>query len=102
MSTIGIIFCIMAILVAIELLVHMIYHWKTGKAGLYDPPFEYLKDLVPSSNRQLYTDYYSGMKFYANEDELKVTAAKLNDILEDRTEDNLSVDEWYEILMGTN
>ena len=23
----------------------MIYHYKTGKAGLYDPPFDYLKDI---------------------------------------------------------
>lgn len=24
---------------------HVIYHWKTGEAGLYDPAFEYLKHL---------------------------------------------------------
>ena len=39
------IFYIIAILVAVELLVHVIYHYKTGKAGLYDPPFAYLKEL---------------------------------------------------------
>lgn len=39
------IFYILSLLVAIELLVHMIYHYKTGKAGLYDPPFAYLKDI---------------------------------------------------------
>lgn len=39
------IFYIIAILIAVELLVHMIYHYKTGKAGLYDPPFNYLKDI---------------------------------------------------------
>ena len=30
---------------AIEFGVHIIYHAVTGKAGLYDPPFEYLKDI---------------------------------------------------------
>ena len=39
------IFCVISLLVALELLVHMIYHYKTGKAGLYDPPFAYLKDI---------------------------------------------------------
>ena len=24
---------------------HIIYHARTGEAGLYDPPFEYLKHL---------------------------------------------------------
>lgn len=24
---------------------HIIYHWKTGEAGLYDPAFEYMKHL---------------------------------------------------------
>ena len=24
----------------------MIYHYKTGKAGLYDPPFDYLKEIL--------------------------------------------------------
>lgn len=32
-------------LVAIEFSIHIIYHAKTGKAGLYDPPFDYLKDI---------------------------------------------------------
>lgn len=40
-----IIFFVLAFLVAIELGIHMIYHYKTGKAGLYDPPFIYLKDI---------------------------------------------------------
>lgn len=42
---ITIIFFIIAFLVALELGVHMIYHWKTGKAGLYDRPFAYLIDI---------------------------------------------------------
>lgn len=25
--------------------IHVIYHAMTGKAGLYDPPFAYLKDV---------------------------------------------------------
>ena len=32
-------------IVAIEFGVHIIYHAVTGKAGLYDPPFDYLKDI---------------------------------------------------------
>ena len=40
-----IIFVVIAFVMALELLVHMIYHYRTGKAGLYDPPFAYLKDI---------------------------------------------------------
>ena len=32
-------------LVVAEFGVHVVYHAATGKAGLYDPPFDYLKDL---------------------------------------------------------
>ena len=47
-----IIFFVIGFLVALELLIHMIYHWKTGKAGLYDPPFAYLKDIFkPKKHR---------------------------------------------------
>lgn len=28
-----------------EFALHIIYHAVTGKAGLYDPPFDYLKDI---------------------------------------------------------
>ena len=42
---IEIIFFVLAFLVALELLIHMIYRYKTGRAGLYDPPFAYLKDI---------------------------------------------------------
>ena len=41
----SVLFFVVGFLVALELGVHMIYHWKTGKAGLYDPPFAYLKDI---------------------------------------------------------
>ena len=41
----SVLFFILAFLVALELGVHMTYHYKTGKAGLYDPPFAYLKDI---------------------------------------------------------
>lgn len=41
----SVLFFVVSFLVALELGVHMIYHWKTGKAGLYDPPFAYLKDI---------------------------------------------------------
>lgn len=33
-------------LVILEFGVHVIYHAVTGKAGLYDAPFAYLKDLI--------------------------------------------------------
>lgn len=39
------IFFILASIVALEFGIHIIYHWKTGKAGLYDPPFDYLIDI---------------------------------------------------------
>lgn len=32
-------------LVAVEFGIHIIYHAVTGKAGLYDPAFAYLKDI---------------------------------------------------------
>ena len=32
-------------LAAIEFGIHIIYHAVTGKAGLYDPAFTYLKDI---------------------------------------------------------
>ena len=44
-TIIAVLFFIVGFLVALELLVHMIYHYKTGRAGLYDPPFAYLKDI---------------------------------------------------------
>lgn len=36
---------IIATLVVAEFGIHVIYHAKTGKAGLYDKPFAYLKDI---------------------------------------------------------
>ena len=33
-------------LVVLEFGVHVIYHAVTGKAGLYDPPFEYIKEIL--------------------------------------------------------
>lgn len=38
-------------LVAIEFGVHIIYHAVTGKAGLYDPAFAYLKDIWKAVRR---------------------------------------------------
>ena len=40
-----VIFVILSILVAVELLLHIIYQYKVGGAGIYDPAFEYLKHL---------------------------------------------------------
>ena len=42
---ITVVFFVVGFLVALEFLIHLIYHYKTGKAGLYDPPFAYLKDV---------------------------------------------------------
>lgn len=42
----GIVFAIVATLVVAEFGVHVIYHAVTGKAGLNDPPFDYLKDIL--------------------------------------------------------
>ena len=36
---------ILIILVAVEFAVHIVYHAITGKAGLYDAPVAYLKDV---------------------------------------------------------
>lgn len=41
---------IFATLVAIEFGIHVIYHAKTGKAGLNDRPFTYLKDIWRSAH----------------------------------------------------
>lgn len=49
---ITVLFFIVGFTVAAELLVHMLYHWKTGKAGLYDPPFKYLKDIYKKAERR--------------------------------------------------
>ena len=53
-----VLFFVVGFLVALELGVHMIYHWKTGKAGLYDPPFAYLKDIFkPKKKRMTKADF---------------------------------------------
>ena len=49
---IGIAILLLATLVALEFGVHIIYHAKTGKAGLYNPPFEYIKDIVEYYRRK--------------------------------------------------
>ena len=41
----SILLMILVTLVAIEFGVHIIYQAVTGKAGLYDPAFDYLKDV---------------------------------------------------------
>ncbi len=42
---------IFSTLVILEFGVHVIYHAITGKAGLYDPAFSYLKDIVKAIRR---------------------------------------------------
>lgn len=37
---------IITVLVIAEFGVHVIYHWKTGKAGTEEPAFAYLKDIA--------------------------------------------------------
>ena len=44
-AMIQIIIMILATAVVAEFGIHVLYHWKTGKAGLLEPPFEYLKDI---------------------------------------------------------
>lgn len=39
------IFIVIAIAVAAELFLHILYQWKVGGAGIYDKPFDYLKHL---------------------------------------------------------
>lgn len=48
MNVIEIVVMVLMSLVVLEFGVHIIYHAVTGKAGLYDPPFEYLKDIYRS------------------------------------------------------
>ena len=38
-------FVLLCLAVAAELGLHIWYHWKTGEAGIYDPAFDYLKNL---------------------------------------------------------
>ena len=53
-----VLFFVVGFLAALELGIHMIYHWKTGKAGLYDPPFAYLKDIFkPKKKRMSKADF---------------------------------------------
>lgn len=42
----GVIVLIIATAVVAEFGLHVIYHAKTGRAGLMDPPFDYLKELL--------------------------------------------------------
>ena len=108
------IFYIIAILVAIELLVHMIYHWKTGKAGLYDPPFAYLKELwiriKPRKRKEkalvstCYYDSFSGTKFYIDDATMSECLATLERAKtvssKARAEADFSLEDWYEMLEG--
>lgn len=45
MAVLKILLMIVITLVVLEFGIHVIYHAKTGKAGLYDPPFDYLIDI---------------------------------------------------------
>ena len=49
---IQILLLIFASLVILEFGVHVIYHMVTGKAGLYDPAFSYLKDIFKRREKQ--------------------------------------------------
>lgn len=45
MTIFEILILVIACLVIGEFGLHVVYHAVTGKAGLYDPPFAYLKDI---------------------------------------------------------
>lgn len=49
---IQIIIMILATAVVAEFGIHVLYHWKTGKAGLLEPPFDYLKDIYAEVQKQ--------------------------------------------------
>lgn len=42
---------IFASLVVLEFGIHIIYHAVTGKGGLYDPPFSYLKNIFKKKEK---------------------------------------------------
>lgn len=46
-----ILIAVVTTVVVLEFGMHVIYHAATGKAGLMDPPFDYLKDLWKSIKR---------------------------------------------------
>ena len=41
-----VLFIAFTLLVQAELLIHIIYHAATGKAGIEDAPFDYIKDIA--------------------------------------------------------
>ena len=45
MTALQILIMVIISLVVLEFGVHVVYHAVTGKAGLYDPAFDYLKDI---------------------------------------------------------
>lgn len=49
---IQIIIMILATAVVAEFGIHVIYHAKTGKAGLLEPPFDYIKDIYAEVQKQ--------------------------------------------------
>lgn len=48
----GYIALIFASLVVLEFGIHIIYHAVTGKGGLYDPPFSYLKIIFKKKEKR--------------------------------------------------
>ena len=45
MVILKVILMILITAVVVEFGVHVVYHAVTGRAGLYDPPFDYLRDI---------------------------------------------------------
>lgn len=52
MVLVKILFMLAITAVVAEFGLHVMYHWKTGDAGLYDPPFEYLNHLDNMKRRK--------------------------------------------------
>lgn len=57
---------IFASLVILEFGIHTIYHAVTGKGGIYDPPFSYLKDIFKRKKKTTLVDRIK--KIYLTED----------------------------------
>lgn len=76
-----VLFFVVGFLVALELGVHMIYHWKTGKAGLYDPPFAYLKDIFKPKKHRIPKDEFTRLSNAMTEAVIRGDTDTVNDIL---------------------
>lgn len=79
----GVLFIIVAFLVALELGVHMIYHYKTGKAGLYDPPFAYLKDIFKPRKKRMSKEDFERLSNAMTDAVIQNDKEKILDIIDE-------------------